>query len=166
MSYQESATRILIVRNASFDYESGFLKNAPWFCNPGHHEWQISQVLKLTNYQCWGGPRACAWPRCRKLGLLLVTLPKKSFNKVSYMRDSAHSGLFERTTTLYLYLYEDIFFPIGNLYSIWISSSIWFLLLALYSSVPFQLLQLTYASSSVVSLRFQRCPYKRNNKTK
>ena len=110
MSYQESATRILIVRNASFDYESGFLKNAPWFCNPGHNEWQISQVLKLTNYQCWGGPRACAWPRCRKLGLLPVTLPKKSFNKVSYMRDSAHSGLFERTTTLYLYLYEDIFF--------------------------------------------------------
>ena len=66
-------------------------------------------------------------------------------------------------TCIYMKIF---FFPIGNLYSIWISSSIWFLLLALYSSVPFQLLQLTYASSSVVSLQFQRCPYKRNNKTK
>ena len=34
------------------------------------------------------------------------------------MKDSAHSDLFERTMILYLYLYEDLFFPVGNLYSI------------------------------------------------
>ena len=82
------------------------------------------------------------------------------------MKDSAHSDLFERTVILYLYLYEDLFFPVGNSYSIRISYSVWFLLLALYNSVPFQLLQVTYVSSSVVSLRSQRCPYRRNNKTK
>lgn len=54
-----------------------------------------------------------------------------------------------------------IFFsPIGNSHSGRISSSVWLSLLALHSLVPFQLLQLTCASSSVVSLRSQRCPTK------